>query len=59
MPVVMRMPVVGLHGDGVLDVMKITHRAQDRLEQHTERHDEKQRVVQETAVEASAMHGCA
>ena len=52
------MPMVGLHGDGVLDFMKITHRAQDRLEQHTERQDEKQSVVQKTAVAANAVHGC-
>ena len=59
MPVVMRMPVVGLHGNGVLDCMKITHCAQDRLEQHAERHNQKQSVVQKTAVAASAMHGWA
>ena len=58
MIVVVRMPMVGLHGDGVLDFMKITHRAQDRLEQHTERQDEKQSVVQKTAVAATAVHGC-
>ena len=58
MPVVVRMPMVGLHGDGVLDFMKITHRAQNRLEQHAQRHDQKQSVVQKTAVAASAMHGC-
>ena len=58
MPVVMCMPVVGLHGDGVLDVVKFTHGGQDGLQQSTQRHDQKQGVVQKTAVAANAVHGC-
>ena len=58
MPVVMCMPVVGLHGDGVLDVVKFTHGGQDGLQQNAQRHDQKQGVVQKTAVAANAVHGC-
>lgn len=58
MAVVMRMPVVGLRGDGVLDVVKISYRAEDRLQQHAQRHDQKQGMVEETAVVADSLHGC-
>ena len=58
MPIVMRMPVIGLHGNGVLDFMKITHRAQDRLEQHAQRQDHQQGVVKKTAVAANVLHVC-
>ena len=37
-PVVMRMPVIGLHGDGVLHGVKLTQGTQDGLEQHADRH---------------------
>lgn len=57
MAVVMRMPVIGLRGDGVLDVVKVTHRPEDRLEQHAEHHGQEQSVEQNTAVAAKAVHG--
>lgn len=57
MAVVVRMPVIGLRGDGVLDVVKFTHRSEDRLEQHAEHHGQKQEVVEETALAANALHG--
>ena len=58
MSVVMCMPVVRLHGDGVLDVVKFTHGGQDRLQQYAHRNHHQQGVVQKTAVEANALHGC-
>lgn len=57
MAVVMRMPVIGLRGDGVLNVVKISQRAEDRLEQHAEGNHQQQGGLQKTAAAGNAMHG--
>ncbi|WP_144815220.1 MULTISPECIES: hypothetical protein [Lysobacteraceae] len=55
--VMMRMPMIGLQGHGVLQVMEIAHGTQHRLHQYAQRHQRQQGDAQKAAVAANAVHG--
>lgn len=57
MAVVMRVAVIGLQGSGVFQAVQLTQRAEHRLQQHANRHQDQQGGVEETAVAAKALHG--
>lgn len=56
-PVMVRVPMIGLLGDGVLHVVQPAQCAEDRLDQHAKRQQHQQRGAQETAVATEALHG--